>query len=257
MSNVRRRRRGSGTRAPIVGLLPLAILIVALQLFAPTKAPYLVRPSEWIAGLRDLWQTGSLGGAIGNTAYMWLAALAIAVVVGTLLGTLVGRVRVADRAVGPFFEFCRVLPAAAVVPLVVVLAGYTTDMQLEIVVFGAVWPILLAVRAAAVQIPEQLFDTAASLRLSRFATLRKIIMPSIYPGLLVGIRIAAPIVLILVLLVEILTQVGGIGAQMVDAQQNFLPGELYGLVCVAGVMGLIASWGVSVLSRWAERARLG
>lgn len=251
-----RRRRGRETDTsgipPLRGLLPLFILLVIWELAGDNQSAYYAPPGRWIPGLSPLWP-GSLLNGIGQTALTWVEALALATVLGTVLGMMIGRNRFCDRLLGPFLEFCRVMPASAIVPIVVLIAGYTIRMQLAVVVLGAIWPVLLGVRSSAQRIRPQLLDVGRSMHMSRGETVRKIIFPSVVPGILDGIRISAPITLVIVLLVEILTQIGGLGALMGTAQQNYNSAQLYGLVCVVGIMGLLAGWGVSYLSRRAGR----
>lgn len=249
----RRRRPDQGGIPPLRGLLPLLIILVIWELVGSRKSAYFAPPSQWISGLDVLWGHSVLLQRTWQTFYTWVEAVALATLLGTAIGMLIGRSRFWDRTFGPFLEFCRVLPAAAVVPLAVLIAGYTIRMQLAVVVLGAVWPVLLGVRNSARSIRPQLIDVGRSLGLKRPELIRKVIFPSVVPGILTGVRIAAPSTLVLVLLVEILTQVGGLGALMITAEQNFDSAQLYGLVCVTGVMGLIASWGVSAWSRRAER----
>jgi ABC-type nitrate/sulfonate/bicarbonate transport system permease component len=244
--------RGQDGIPPVRGLLPLLILVVIWELAGNKHSAYYAPPGRWIPGLQPLWP-GTLLSGIGQTALTWIEALVIATALGTVLGVAIGRNRLWDRTLGPFLEFCRVMPIAAIVPIVVLIAGYTVRMQLAVVVLGAIWPVLLGVRSAAQRIRPQLVDLGRSVGLSRLETVRKIIFPSVIPGILSGVRISAPITLVTVLLVEILTQIGGLGALMGTAQQNFDSAQLYGLVCIVGIMGLIAGWGVSYLSRRAER----
>lgn len=256
-SGIRRQRRDARTAEqsgipPLRGLLPLFIVLVIWELAGNSHSAYYAPPGRWIPGLRPLWP-GPLLRGIGETALTWVEALVLATVIGTVLGMMIGRSRFFDRTLGPFLEFCRVMPTAAIVPIVVLIAGYTVRMQLAVVVFGAIWPVLLGVRSYAQRIRPQLIDVSATMRLSRADKIRKVIFPSVIPGVLGGVRVSAPITLVIVLLVEILTQVGGLGALMGVAQQNYDSAQLYGLVCIVGIMGLLAGWGVSYLSRRAER----
>lgn len=233
-------RRTNGT--PLRGLLPLVAVLVAWQLagqgrhwiFAPV-------PSMWWQELRRQWEVGTLGPALAASFETFVLALAAATVIGTVLGLLVGRFRFADRLLGPLLEFCRVMPAAAVVPVAVLFAGYTQSMKVTVVVFTAIWPVLLQVRASARALDPQIFDVARALHLGRTATLRKVVAPSILPGVLLGIRVAAPTVLIIVLLVEIVTGVTGLGAMIEKAQQDYVAARVYGLVALAGVLALIVN----------------
>lgn len=238
---------------PLRGLLPLLIVLVIWELVGNTKSAYFEPPRLWFNALKLLSLNDKLLNASVETLTTWLEGLALATLLGILVGVIIGRSHFWDRTFGPFLEFCRVLPAAAIVPLAALIAGYTIRMQLAVVVFSAVWPVLLAVRSSAQSISRQLLDLGKSMRLGRFGALRKLVLPSVVPGVLTGIRISAPMTLVIVLLVEILTQVGGVGALMITAEDNFASAQLYGLICITGAIGLIASWGVSYLSRRAER----
>jgi ABC-type nitrate/sulfonate/bicarbonate transport system permease component len=82
---------------------------------------------------------------------------------------------------------------------------------------------------------------ARSFRLSRRATMRRIILPSVVPALLLGIRVAIPLTIILALLVEMLTSLPGIGALMIQSQRNFQSSEVYALLVLVGLFGLIVN----------------
>ena len=250
----RRRRTGArGSLPPLRGLLPLVIGLVLWELLQRQPSPYFPRPSLWWDAVVVLWDTDLLVPAVLATLRTFAYALVLATVVGTLIGTLVGRSRLADKLLGPLFEFCRVLPPAAIVPLAVLFAGYTENMKLTVVVFAAIWPVLLQVRSAARSMEEVRLEMGRSLQLSRLRSAQKILFPSLLPAILLGVRVAAPSVLIIVLLVEIITQVPGLGGLIITAQRNFLSAQVYGLVVIAGVLGLLVNSLVSLLEGVALR----
>jgi ABC-type nitrate/sulfonate/bicarbonate transport system permease component len=234
-------------------LLPLALALVLWQVFGNSGSVYYAPPSKWWSGIRPLWAHGVLARAIGDTLLTWVEAMLLAALVGTALGTLIGRSRVWDRMLGPFLEFLRVLPPSAIVPIVALMAGYTENMQLAVVLFGAVWPVLLSVRSSAQRIRQPTLDVGRAVRMTRLEVVRKLIFPSVVSGLIVGVRVAAPIALVVVILVEILTQVSGLGALMVVAQTNYDSAQLYGLVVIVGLIGLAAGWGVGYFANAAQR----
>src|SRR5215469_13376559 len=73
----------------------------------------------------------------------WAAGLAIAVAVavpaGVVLGSLPG-VRAATRA---FVEFLRPIPSVALIVLVALILGPGLQMNVSLIVYAAVWPVLL------------------------------------------------------------------------------------------------------------------
>jgi sulfonate transport system permease protein len=250
----RPRRRTSGI-PPLVGLLPLIIALVVWQLVQHGTSAYYPRPSLWWEGIKEEWTAGNLRPALEATVKSFVIALVVATVIGTALGILIGRSRRLDRALGPFLDFCRFLPAAAVVPIAVLFAGYTENMKVFVVVFAAIWPILLQVRSAVRSQSPLLLDVARSLRLSRLRTLRQVILPSLVPAIMLGLRVAAPLVLIVVLLVEIVTQVTGLGSLISTAQRTFDAATAYGLLAIAGVLGITVNAMLAALESWLLRYR--
>lgn len=242
----RRRRRASGV-PPLRGLLPLAVALLIWQLIQHGTSAYFPRPSLWWEAVQAQWRADALQPAIGATLKSFVLALVIATALGTAIGIAIGRSRRLDRALAPTLDFCRFLPAAAVVPIAVLFAGYTEKMKIFVVVFAAIWPILLQVRSAARAQSPLLLDVARSLHLSRLRTLRSVLLPSLVPSILLGLRVAAPLVLIVVLLVEIVTQVTGIGSLISTAQRQFDAATAYGLLAIAGILGIAVNALVAIL----------
>ncbi|MCS5719267.1 ABC transporter permease subunit [Herbiconiux sp. CPCC 205763] len=252
------RSRGGGRRGGILvlGLAPLAVLLALWQVFGTiAPSPFFPPPSAWIGALTPLLAGNALLLGILSTLGTYAESLAIAFVLGTAIGIAIGRSRLADRAFGPLLDYLRYLPAVAVVPVIVLFAGYTQEMKVYVVVFGAIWPILLQARMAAASIDPILNDVRRSLRLSRRAAFVKITLPSVMPSALLGLRLASPLTLILVLVVEISTQVSGLGRMLGVAQQNYATAQVFGLIVVIGVIALVVDAVIAAIERWTLRYR--
>lgn len=226
---------------PLRGLLPLALALALWQVVAASDSPYFPPPSSWLAALGGLATSGTLWPALWSTVVTFLIGLALATVIGSVVGGAVGRSHAVDRLLGPLLEYCRVMPAPAIVPLAVLFGGYSETAKLAVVTFLAAWPILLQVRAAARGIPPPLLDVAQIMRLGRWATITKIVVPAVRAGALVGVRVAAPVALVATLLVELLTAIPGLGALIGAAQDKFDASAVYGLVAIGGIMGALIS----------------
>jgi ABC-type nitrate/sulfonate/bicarbonate transport system permease component len=248
------KRPGRGV-PPVRGLIPLVLLIAAWQVFGSDTSPYYPRPSTWWTGLTTLWSGGSLLPAIGSTMETFVLSLVIATVLGALIGAVIGTWRLPHRALNPTLEFLRAMPSATVVPIFVLLIGYDQEMKVTVVVFTAIWPIMLNTMTAVRSLNPLLLDTAASLHLNWFDRARKVLFPSLLPAILLGVRVAAPITLIITLLVEILTAVNGVGALIATAQRNFQSAAVFGLVIVAGLFGLLVNAIVALIEAYIFRYR--
>lgn len=242
-ADAKRRKTISGPKRrgipPLRGLIVLAIVLVLWELLMHGKrSVFAPAPSQWWVATKILWNQGKLGPALIATFKTFFLALILAIIIGSIFGSLLGRQRFLDRMFGPLLEFCRVMPAAAIVPLAVLFAGYSQTMKVAVVIFAAIWPILLQVRSAARSLDPTIFDVGKVMHLSRWATFGKILFPSISSAILLGIRVAAPTVLIIVLLVELVTGITGVGSLIEQAQQNYQAAQAYGLLAMVGVIAV-------------------
>lgn len=239
----RRRPRGQGVRATSLGeLRGVAPIIVALglwQLLGDPRSPTLPSPSAWWQAVERLRQAGQLWHPLETTLLLFLAGLVLATLIGVVLGTALGSSRRLMRATGPLLEFLRTTPAPAIVPGVILLFGANTPSDIGVIVYGAVWPILLNTASARSALPAARLDVASSLNLSRPARMLKIIAPSLLPGILTGVRVATPICLIMTLLADFLLTSGGLGQSLVQLQQAFDASGTLALLAVIGLLGLL------------------
>jgi len=252
------RRRGkprTGGIPPLRGLLPLVVLLALWQLFGADASAYFPRPSSWVDGVQRLQDAGELVPAFRATTRSLLVALAVATLVGSVLGIAVGASRTIDRMLGPTLEFFRSTPSSAMVPIAVLVLGFTDSMKTSVTVIAALWPILLNARASMRELNPTYLDVAAMLHMSLARRIRTIILPGVLSAILLGIRVAAPITLIVTLLVEIVTGVPGLGALLSRAQQNFQSAQVYGLLVLIGLLALVVNAVVAGIESWVLRYR--
>jgi len=238
----------------LTGLLPLALLLGAWELLATANDPYFPPPSSWWVAVRRLSDLGTLLPAIRATAETFALALGVAVVAGSLLGLAIGALPAMRSVTSPLVEFSRTMPPPAVVPMAALLIGLGRTMAVTVVVFAAVWPIVLNTAEAVRSLPAVLLETARALHLSRRARVTKVLAPALVPGLLLGVRVATPLCVIVTLLVEMLTGAPGIGSLLVQAQRNFISAQAFGVLIVVGVFGFLVNTSVGALEQRVLRA---
>ena len=241
-----------------LGLLPLIVILVGWQMLQTGNSPYFPPPSTWWAGVVQSATAGKLLPACTASLQTIVVGLLLAIGAGAVVGILIGISPRAARAVGPLLEFFRAMPPPAIVPLAILFLGYDERMKLTIVAVSAMWPILLNTASAVERIHPILLDVATAFHLSLSERIRLIVIPSVMPSILLGIRIALPLCIVLTLLVEMLTSIEGIGALMIAAQRNFQSGQVYGLLVLVGLFGFLINTVFSVvqaviLRRWPPR----
>ena len=198
-------------------------------------------PTEWFAALADLNDDGVLLPAIGHTLTMVVVGLALATLLGVAVGAATGASRLVDRAVSPSVEFLAAVPAAAFVPVAVLLLGTSMLSGVVVVALVACWPILLETASAMRRFPAVRFDMSRTLGLSIGDRWRKVVLPTLAPAILLGVRIASALALIVALLVDILGAGKGIGRLLVASQQSFDAAAAWGLLLLLGGIGFALS----------------
>ncbi|MDQ1619995.1 MAG: hypothetical protein QOE19_2564 [Actinomycetota bacterium] len=238
-------------RVPL-GLTPLVLCVVLWQLFGSPDSVIYPRPGDWLAELYRLNDDGDLLPALAGTLRAFAIGLVIAGVVGLVGGILLGGTPFMETILSIEIEFLRVLPSPVIIPFVVLAMGYNMTMKITVASLAAVWPILLGVAAARRSLSGALADLGGSLRLGTVRRFMAISLPSVMPAFIVGLRVAAPVTLVVTLLVELLTGVPGLGHLIALAQASFNAALTFGLVALAGVLG----WLVNNLAAKAEHRLL-
>lgn len=261
-SRLRRGKRSTSRRAgisPLRGLLPLVALLAAWQFFGSEQALTFPPPSLWFEAIGELWRDGELAPALVLTLKTFAIALLIAAVVGVALGAMVGASRRVDRALTPLMDFFRTLPPPAIVPAMALIIGPTVTSGILIVVLAAVWPILLNTAAGMRAVPPVRIEMARSLGLTRGERILKVVLPSLTPTVLVGLRVSVPIALVVTLFVETLGVTEGVGLLMRESQQTFDSAAVWGLLLIVGLGGyvinlLVTAGGARLQRNWPPSA---
>lgn len=239
-----------------LGLLPLIAVLLLWQAVGDPADPFFPAPSAWF----DRLEWGGADGLlrrVSSTLAVFALGVLLALVVGFFAGIACGRSPLLDSLTGPMLEFLRAVPAPTIVPIVILFAGPGTTTLVVAAAFAAVWPILLNAAHSSRTLEPVLIDSARVLRLSRLSWLRKVVVPACLPGAMVGMRTALPIALVVTLLAEMLTGAPGIGGALMQAQRSYETATAYGLLTVAGAMGLAVAALFSFLERTSLRALRG
>jgi len=210
-------------------------------------------PTQVAAALGQLLTTPALWANVAATLGGWAASLAIAVVLGTALGVVLGRVRVVQALFTPVIEFLRPIPSIALIPLVILTIGGGKPGEIFLATYAAVWQMLVAAIFAVGSVDPVAAETARAFSFSRRDTLRWLTLPSMLPGLVTGVRIASATALIIVVTSEILIGVPGLGSGLNLARNAAAVDRMYAYIVVIGIVG----YGLNAAIRAVERRVIG
>jgi ABC-type nitrate/sulfonate/bicarbonate transport system permease component len=236
----------------LLGWLVAALLLLLWQVYAESAEQlYLPTFTAAASATWDLLSESTLTSDVLPSVGRFALGYAIGCVVGVAVGTPVGYLRALEPWVRPVLEFLRAMPAAAILPLALLLLGTGGGMRVTVIAFGACWPVLLNALDGARNVDPVLIETGKINGLGRLAVLRRIVLPASLPQIFAGLRTALGIALIVMVLSEMYGASSGLGYFILTAQRRFLVPETYGGVLVLGIIG----WLVSVLfSRFERRA---
>jgi len=136
-----------------------------------------------------------------------LAALLFALPLALTVGL---RNRV-DIMLTPMIMLIGALPDLAILPLMVMWFGPGNAAAIMMCAICAFFPIYFTVREGTKGIPPDYFHVATVFKTGKFSKLAKVILPSIFPNLVTGLRLSFDFVWEIILAIEIIARVTGIG----------------------------------------------
>ncbi|MDA9442574.1 ABC transporter permease [Bradyrhizobium sp. CCBAU 51745] len=220
-------------------LLPLAALLV-FELWirlAHLQSDSLAPPSAVLAALVAALADLTIPIATRDTLLAAFAGLAIGSVIGLALGIAFGISRVLDRLMEVTIEAIRPIPSIALLPIALIALGFGYRMEIVIVAFACVWPMLILSRTAVRGIEPRLMEVSRALRLTPVQRIIKIIIPAALPRIFVAFRLSAGIALIVAVTVEIAINPLGLGAGIMLAQQALRPDLMLAYLVWIGAIG--------------------
>ena len=163
--------------------------------------------------------------------------LAGALAIGVPVGLAVGSLRVVEAATSPAFQFLRMISPLSWMPIAVMLFGVGDSPIYFLLIFAAVWPILLNTAAGVRQLDRHALQLARSLAATRWETLRHVVLPGVLGHVLTGVRLAIGILWIVLVPCEMLGVSAGLGYFILDTRDRLAYSELMAMVLLIGFLG--------------------
>lgn len=232
-------------------ILPL-VLILALEIWlrlGGIVTDILAPPSQVVVALIGGLLNGTILLATLKTLTGAFGGLLIGGSLGLLLGILFAIVPVIDRAMEVTIESLRPIPSVALLPVALMVFGFGYGMEFAIVGKSCFFLMLILTRSAVRGVDPRLREVARVLRLSRTATIWKIILPASLPRLFVAFRLAASLSLVISITIEIAVNPQGLGYAIMTAQQALRPDLMLAYFVWIGLVGLAMNSGLLMAQR--------
>jgi len=184
-----RGRRAWSAAWPKLAALVLFHLLWQLVVWSGWKETYQLPPPAEV--YKTLWQDlkdGTILKASWITMSRAAKGFALALVIGTVIGALVSRVRFLRVAVGSMITGLQTMPSIAWFPLSILLFKLSETTILFVVILGAAPSIANGVIAGADNVPPVLVRAGRVLGARGFALWRNVILPGSMPGYVAGLK---------------------------------------------------------------------
>ncbi|MFV0319216.1 MAG: ABC transporter permease [Microbacterium sp.] len=228
----------------------IALLLVGWQLAASGGGLGAVPvPTDVAIALVGIFANGSVWVPLGITMGAWAISFAASAIVGIGVGFPLGASRLAYQSSVFLLDFCRTIPALALVPLVLLMFGTRIQSPILLASFGAVWAVLLQTIYGVRDVDPVARDTYRSYRVRRRDVLTRLILPTAAPYIATGLRLSAAICLLLTLSVQIVIASPGIGQQIVLTSLGGAVAKMYAYIVLAGILGIALNAAFVALER--------
>ncbi|WP_241650899.1 MULTISPECIES: ABC transporter permease [Paenarthrobacter] len=233
----------------VVGILTALLVWELYSAFGPVSQHHLPPPSVVIPTFLTNFTFTAFWLTVGQTMWAWFLGLTIATLGGLAVGLLIGSSSFLRAATHTTVEFLRPIPAVGLIPLAALLFGPRIGAELLIVIYGCFWIVMIQVMYGITDIDKVADDTVRTLRMTWLQRVRHLVLPTLLPYLMTGIRLAATVALILAISSELIVGTPGIGRAVAQAQLNDNPPAMIALILTSGLLGIL----VNLIFRFIER----
>lgn len=220
-------------------IVPVAAVLAWWFATLDNTSPFWPSLRSILESFQQLWLFDRFTSDIVPSLVRMLAGYGAAVVVGTALGVLLGRLPIVNRALDPSLQFLRALPATALVPVSIVLFGIGNEPKIILIAFVTLFPVLLNTIDGVRSVDKELEDMARSYRLTRVQRVLNVQLPAAAPNILAGMRVALSVAFVMMVVTELVAATSGIGFVTLQAQQTFQVSQMWAGMLLLGILGVL------------------
>jgi nitrate/nitrite transport system permease protein len=231
-------------------LLPLCGIALALLIWWGASAAVSDLPSPsrtWEESklyiLEPLAKRGEMDQGIVLLAYYSLVRVAkgflLGIALATPIGFLLGVSPTLTRMFDPIMQVLRPISPLAWLPLGLVLFQKSEPAALFAIAVCSMWPTVINTMMGVRAIPQDYWNVAKVLRLSRMTTFTKIMLPATMPYIFTGYRLSLGIAWLVIVASEMLTGTPGVGGFLWQEYNSLVYAHILLAIITIGVIGFL------------------
>ena len=222
-------------------ILPLAIILIWQLVCNQGFIDNYILPSPFYIYIRfiQLISNGSLQQNIFASLIRVVIGFLIAFLISLPLGIILGMNKRAYVILSPLLNFFQQIPGIALIPIFILWLGIEESSKIAIIVYSAIFPILLNVISGIETTDKKLVEVARVNGLSRIGLAYRVYLPSMLPTLFVGMRLGLSYCWRSLVAVELLGASSGLGYLIQQGRELAQPETMFLGVVIIGLIGMI------------------
>jgi NitT/TauT family transport system permease protein len=233
------RRRQKQLQKGAIRIASLTIVLTAWQIFGAQVDPVLfTTPSKIVAAAITMIGSGELWTYLWPSLVVLAIGLTLAATIGITIGLLLARFWVLDVAFGVYITFLYSTPSVALVPLIVLWAGFETTAKVVILFLFAFFPMTINTYQGVKNVDSKLIEVGRAFRCSEAQLWTNIVLPGALPFIVTGLRLAVGRGLIGMVLADLYTAISGIGYLIVRTASTYQVDKMFVPIVTLGLLGV-------------------
>lgn len=216
-------------------------------------------PEDVLHALARLMQREDTYYHIYTTLVECLGGFCIAVIVGTLLGQLLGRIAILDTIFKPFVIALQLTPKVALIPLFILWFGFGIESKIIISALLAFFPVFSNSYLGAKSVDTGLIEVFQVGKASTWQRFKLLVIPASLPYILTGMEMAIVLAIIGAVVSEFVAGSRGLGYLATIKLQDLEVDTLFAVVILLAMIGFVLYFTVGSLRKvvipWHESAK--
>src|SRR3954447_5009378 len=244
-----RRRRRAWQMLAIRTISVIAVLALWQYVGSGIDPVLFTTPIAVARAAYDMILSGELWTYLWPSLVIFAVGLTIAAVIGIATGLLLARYWVIDVALGVYITFLYSIPAVALVPLIVLWAGFESTAKIIVLFLFAFFPMAINTYQGVKNVDARLVEVGRAFRCSERQLWANIVLPGALSFIVTGLRLAVGRGLIGMVLADQYTAVSGIGYLIVRTAATYQVDKMFVPIVTLGILGITLTALLHVLER--------
>lgn len=230
----------------------MGLFLVAWELGALWVGNTVILPAPHAvaASLITLVADGSVLRNVTASLERLVVAYVVTVAVGFPVGLLMGLNQLGLELLDPVVELLRPISSIAWIPLALALLGVGFALPVFILVYVAIFPLILNTIAGVRSVDPVLLRAAQTMGIRRSTVIRQVIVPAALPSVLTGVRLSAGLGWMALIAGELIGAPSGLGWAIEFYSNAFRTSDMMAFIVVVAILGFATDVALRAVQRW-------